>query len=190
MIEWINFSILLISVILAFIFYRMSVKPVALEQKIGDSAYKKCTLYRTIGGIFWITVGLNYILYFFYPLPIPSFRYFPWHYWISLIISLVIFIPAGFLTYKGYNAAGRETAAPTKEQKMFGGIYNKIRHPQLIAESFIWLAIGFLLHSPFLVIFSFVWFVVIYFWARSEEEDLILRYGESYVEYRKKTGMF
>ncbi len=52
------------------------------------------------------------------------------------------------------------------------------------------LAIAFLLHSPFLVLFSFIYFPIFIVICYAEEQDLLLRYGDAYAEYCKRTGAF
>lgn len=73
---------------------------------------------------------------------------------------------------------------------MYGGIYAKIRHPQAVGEVFAWLWIAFLLHSPFLTLFSLVYFPIFILFCYAEERDLLLRYGDAYAEYCKRTGAF
>ena len=74
MIAWVNFIILLLATILTVFYYVKSAGPAALEQKIGPSAYAKCTRYRTLSGIFMGLAGVNYIVYAFYPPAIYSGR--------------------------------------------------------------------------------------------------------------------
>lgn len=73
---------------------------------------------------------------------------------------------------------------------MYGGIYAKIRHPQAVGEYFLFPAIGILLHSPFLTLFSLIYLPVFLILCYAEEADLLLRYGAAYAEYCKRTGAF
>ncbi len=188
MIAWINFVVLIISTLLVLYFYVKSVGPAALEQKIGPAAYKKCTQYRFIAGLFMGVVTINYILYVFYPLPIPLPHTFPWSWWVSALIAVVIALPSGYVWYRGMRDAGEETMVVKKEHTMYGGIYEKIRHPQAVGELPFWWVIAFLLHSPFLVLYSFVWIPIFIAMCLAEERDLRIRYGQAYVEYQKRTG--
>jgi protein-S-isoprenylcysteine O-methyltransferase Ste14 len=130
------------------------------------------------------------IIHFFYPFPIFFLRYFAWDYWISFIIALFIAIPNVVLLFKGIHDAGEETLRPAKEHSLYGGIYNKIRHPQAIGEFGIWWIVPFLLNSPFLAIFSLIWIPIFYLFCIYEERDLMIRYGDFYLEYKAETGMF
>jgi protein-S-isoprenylcysteine O-methyltransferase Ste14 len=188
MIAWLNFVILIISTLLTLYFYVKSVGPAALEQQISLDAYKKCTRYRSIAGLFMGVVTINYILYVFFPLSLPLPTTFPWHWWVSALIAVGIAIPSGYVWIRGMKDAGEETMVVKKEHTMYGGIYQKIRHPQAVGEMPIWWVIAFLLHSPFLVLYSFVWIPIFIAMCKAEERDLLIRYGEPYAEYQKQTG--
>ena len=190
MIEWINFLILIISTMAMAFFYIKSVRPAKLEEKIGEIAYKKCGRYRIIASFFELITVVNFILYFFFPLPVPISQFFIWDYWISVILSTTILIPCSYIMLKGVKDAGREALFPDKEHTLYGGIYEKIRHPQALGEVFIWWAISLLLNSPFLFLYSLVWFPIFYWFCKAEEKDLIIRYGKPYIDYINQTGMF
>jgi protein-S-isoprenylcysteine O-methyltransferase Ste14 len=132
----------------------------------------------------------NYVVYRFYPLPIPVPHTFPWGWPVSTFIAVVIAVPSCYLMVRGVLDAGEETYLPRREHRMYGGIYNKIRHPQAVGEFPLWWAIAFLVNSPFLVLFSFLYVPVWYYMCRAEEKDLLVRYGESYVEYMKRVGFW
>ena len=187
MLNWINLILLVISTALMAFFYIKSVGPAALEQKIGLNAYTRSAYYRITASVFEIIVILNYILYFFLPLPLIT-RFFFWDYWISIILSLLIFFPSLYVMLKGLKDAGRESIVPGKKHLMYGGIYKKIRHPQAAGELVFWWIIALLLNSPFLALFSFIWIPIFYLFCWAEEKDLFVRYGEKYIKYRKNTG--
>jgi protein-S-isoprenylcysteine O-methyltransferase Ste14 len=190
MIAWINFSVLLLATILTVVYYVKSAGPAALEQKIGAAAYAKCTRYRVVSAIFITLAGVNYVVYAFYPLPLPLPRVFPWPYWVSALIAVIIAIPAGILFAWGMKDAGEETMLVKKEHQLYGGIYRKIRHPQAAGEVWYWWVFAFLCHSPFLAIYSLVWLPLFHLMSRAEERDLLIRYGESYKAYMASTGMY
>ena len=188
MIAWINLVVLVASALLVLVFYVKSVRPAALERKIGPDAYARCTRYRTLSGVFMIVALAGYVLYVFHPLQVGLPATFPWHWWVSALIAGVIALPSGWLFYRGVKDAGEETMRPKKEHTLYGGIYEKIRHPQAVGElPFFWV-FAFLLHSPFLALFSFLWVPIFLAMSLAEEKDLALRYGESYEAYRRRTG--
>ncbi|UCH62266.1 MAG: hypothetical protein JSU77_10725 [Fidelibacterota bacterium] len=190
MIPWINLASLVVATKLFLYFYLLSVSPARMEQRVGDKAWRRCTIYRFVSGFFEAVITANYVLYVFYPLPIGLPEHFPWSWWGSIMIGLVIGIPCGYLMYRGLKDAGEETAIVRKEHTLYGGIYERIRHPQAVGEMPLFWAIAFLLHSPFLVLWSFVYVPVFIVMCWGEERDLLLRYGEAYEQYRRRVGQF
>ncbi len=190
MIAWINLGVLLISTLLTILTYMKSAGPAALEKKIGPEAYKVCTRYRIASGILMSLASVSYVIYFYYPLPLPLPRTFPWPWWVSGLIALAIAIPAGWLWLRGMLDAGKETMLVRREHELFGGIYEKVRHPQMLGELPFWWVFSFALHSPFLALYSLVWIPGFLIMTYAEERDLPLRYGEVYEDYRKRTGAF
>lgn len=188
MIPWINFIVLIVAAFLFLYFYVKSVGPAALERKIGEAAYTRCTRYRIVASAFEMIAVGNYIVYFFYPLPIPLSQTFPWAWWVSIIIAILIVIPGGYLMWRGIKDAGEETVVTKKGHVLYGGIYSRMRHPQATGEVTLWWVIAFILNSPFLAIFSVIWLPIFYIFCWAEERDLVIRYGEAYLEYRRNTG--
>lgn len=113
---------------------------------------------------------------------------FPWSWWNSALAALVIAVLGGYIWFKGMKDAGEETMVVKKEHTLYTGIYTKMRHPQASGEVTYWWVIAFLLNSPFLVLFSFVWKPIFYVMCLAEEKDLVICYGEKYLECRKNTG--
>ncbi len=190
MLAWINFGVLLSSSILLLYFYVRSASPAAQEKVIGPRAFKRCSHYRLIAAAFELVITANYALYYFFPLATPLPERFPWPWWVSIVIALMIAIPATIMMLVGVLHVGEETMRPKKEHIMYAGIYAKIRHPQATGEVFLFAVMGLLLHSPFLTLFSLIYFPILLPICYAEEQDLILRYGDSYVEYCRRTGAF
>jgi methanethiol S-methyltransferase len=190
MFAWINFAVLLTASILFVLFYVRSAAPAGREKLIGPRAYRLCYYDRLAAGTFEGLITANYILYYFFPLATPLPDKFPWAWWISLVLAALIGIPATILMVIGVRDAGEEAMRPRKEHVMYGGIYTRLRHPQASGEVFLFLVIAFLLHSPFLAIFSLVYFPLFIVLCYAEEQDLLLRYGDAFAEYCKKTGAF
>ncbi len=188
MIAWINFISMIVSALLCGYFYVKSAGPAALEKKIGEIAYRRCSHYRLIAAIFMSLAIVNYVIYYFYPLALPLPQTFPWDWWISILIGILIAIPGGYIWFRGMKDAGEETMLTKKEHTLYGGIYKKIRHPQALGEITYWWVAAFLLNSPFLALFSFIWIPIFYIMCRAEEKDLEIRYGKKYLEYKRKTG--
>ena len=187
-IEWINIIVLVLATFLFLYYYVKSVSPAQLEQKIGDAAYPKCKTYRLIAGAFEGVTIINYVLYFFYPLPLGLPLVLPWLWSVSVLIAILILIPGLYIMFIGIRDAGEETLEPKKEHTLYDGIYETVRHPQAIGESTLWFPFAFFLNSPFLVLYSFIWFPIFYIMCIAEERDLVIRYGTPYLEYRDRVG--
>ncbi len=188
MFAWLNLVVLLVATALVPYFYIKSAQPAALAQRIGDQAYAECARYRLMSTVAMTVTVISYIVYLFYPLPLPLPAHFPWPWAVSGVIGLVILIPALYLLIRGSMDAGEETMRPRPEHTMYGGIYEKMRHPQAAGESVTWLGAAFLLHSPLLALYSLIWLPIYYWMCRAEEKDLLLRYGQAYRAYMDRTG--
>lgn len=70
------------------------------------------------------------------------------------------------------------------------GLYRKVRHPQY--TGFFLIIIGFLIQWPTiitLVMFPFLMYMY-YRLAKKEEKEMVELFGNEYLEYMKRTGMF
>ena len=190
MIAWINFASLVIASLFFLYFYVLSVSPAALEKLTDTGAYRKCGNYRVVAILFELITVINYVVYYFYPLPTPLPRTFTWPYWISAVIAGVILVPSAALMVVGMVHAGEEASRPKKEHQMYAGIYKFIRHPQATGEVFIWWIIAFFLNSPFLAVFSFIYIPIFLMMCAAEDHDLVLRFGDDFVSYYQSTGAF
>jgi methanethiol S-methyltransferase len=190
MIAWINFSVLLLSSILFLFFYIRSVSPAGREKVIGSQAYQLCYYDRLISGAFELIITTTFILYHFFPLPVLLPPYYPWPWWVSALIAALIGVPAVLLMTIGLRDAGEEALRPKQEHRMYAGIYNRLRHPQTVGEVFLFPVMALLLHSPFLTLFSLIYFPIFILLCYAEEQDLLLRYGDAYARYSQLVGPF
>lgn len=190
MLPWLNFIVLALSTLLFLYFYVQSVSPARLAQKIGERAWRRCMWLRVIAGFFEFVIVANYVVYLFWPLPAGLPERFPWPWWVSIVIAVVIGIPSVWLMVRGMLDAGRETLEPRLEHTMYGGIYKRMRHPQALGEMPAFWVVAFALHSPFLVLWSFIYIPVFLLMSQAEEVDLLLRFGQEYEEYRQRVGVF
>jgi protein-S-isoprenylcysteine O-methyltransferase Ste14 len=190
MLPWLNFIVLIISTLLFLYFYVQSVSPTRLARKIGERAWRRCMWLRVLAGFFEFVIVANYVMYLFYPLSIGLSERFPWQWWISIVIAAVIGIPSVWLMIRGMMDAGRETLEPKRDHTMYDGIYKRMRHPQALGEMPAFWVVAFALHSPFLVLWSFIYIPVFVLMSKAEEVDLLLRFGQEYEEYRQRVGIF
>ena len=131
---------------------------------------------------------LNMIFSIWIPLEEISWVIFSRH-WIGIIIGVAIILPCSVMLFFALKHGGKEHMAALEETTLHMGIYNYIRHPGIIGEMPMYVAIAFCTNSLFLVVWSIV-FIVIYtpIYIYFEEKDLVKRFGEEYINYRENTG--
>ncbi len=168
--------------------YILSVQPMKRKESRGESAWRECSILRSISGIFMFIITANMILWIWFPVSGLDWKVNE-NIWVGIGIGIAMLIPCLILMMKGEIDAGKETLQPSAETKLYGGIYNYIRHPQSLGEFPIYIALGFFINSWFLVIISII-FIVVYvpIMIHYEEQDLVKRFGEPYIEYKKRTG--
>jgi len=113
-----------------------------------------------------------------------------WHQiisWILLIASLILII-YGVILLRMVGKPTDELEATT--QLVTKGIYHFIRHP--LYASLLYLAWGLFFKSPSLLdgCLAVVTTAFLYATARADEKECILKFGEKYNNYMKKTRMF
>ncbi len=133
--------------------------------------------------------------------PFLSMNFWDWFYFIQspesvnplyLVIGLALI--AGGLAIA--TAASRVLSVSTvadmrtdrKAELVTRGIYGRVRHPLYLATILLFLSL--IAVYPFLpvAVFSLSFCIYILIGARLEERKLIVRYGQEYLEYRKKAG--
>ncbi len=190
MFEWINFSLLISSLILFSVLYGISTMPATLSKKRGEKAWKECRNLRIIASVFEGISIITAILWIWYPIPQLNWKIFS-KWWIGFIVGSFITILGAIVLYLGVKHAGKETLTPSQDTEMYGGIYKYIRHPQTTGEMPMFPALALALNSWFLFILLTV-FIIVYMPIIKyfEEKDLVERFGDSYKQYQKKTGAF
>lgn len=186
-----NLLSLLISSLGFSLFYGLSVSPARLARTKGEKAYRLAARYRLICSVCMSIAFINFILYRILPVSSdPLSPTFPWPYPISVAVAAALALPAGMLLVSALKAAGKVTLVPKKEHDLYRGIYEKIRHPQAIGELAFWYVTALLLDTPFLILVAVLYTPIWIVWCFLKEWDLSIRYGEEYLRYQARTGMF
>lgn len=188
LLPWLNFSLLIVSLILFAGFYIPSLMPAKLAEIRGETAWKLCERLRIIGTIFMVVALIAILLWLWFPFPHLAGLIHP-NPWVGIILGLLVFLISLPIWIKGIKDAGAECKTPSKKSKMFGGIYNYIRHPQTLGE-ISWFIAGTLFVNSFFLLILILLFLLIYLpiMLHVEEQDLIKRFGQEYINYREKTG--
>lgn len=184
---WINFFVLIFASILFFGFFYMSIQPVERAKRFGEAAWQQCTRFRHIAVLFEAIRVTNLILWIWIPPSIED-RIMP-EFGFKIPVLIFLSIPFWGILIMAIKDAGTEAMTPSKETKMFGGIYLTIRHPMLISETVIYILYAFALNSWILFIYTIFFIIIVGFIAFIfEERDLVKRFGESYRQYQLQTG--
>ncbi|MFX0060292.1 MAG: methyltransferase family protein [Candidatus Hodarchaeota archaeon] len=184
----INFILLNLCAFLCFFFYILSSMPNTREEKIGEKAWRQSNTLRLISDILWLVLILNIILWIWFPIPILNWKILD-NYSILLLISIPIAFFCVFLIVKAVKDAGTETVKTSKDTEMYQGIYNYIRHPQIFGSVPLFFVLSMIINSLFLLIWLiFLMIIIIPIVIHYEEKDLIKRFGDKYLQYKKETG--
>lgn len=107
---------------------------------------------------------------------------------VYMILTGILLLLLGILILMFSSSQNKE--ARNEKKIASGGPYKYIRHP-------IYTSMYILTGGLGLIFFTWYWFIVmvafIPFWymeCRAEEKEMIKMYGEEYIKYRDKTGMF
>ena len=179
----------MISTFLFSFLYVLSIQPVKRSEKHGEKAWADCKKFRSVSGFLELIMICNIILWVWFPLLLVN----PWiispNIWVGVIVAICLMIPCVIVLIKGVLDAGSESLTPSKETEMYGGIYKYIRHPQSAGEFPVFITMGFIVNSWFIVILMSI-YIVIYvpIMVYYEEKDLVRRFGDKYVKYQEQTG--
>jgi len=107
------------------------------------------------------------------------------------VVGCLLIIFGGSLWIIGVRTLGKNFT-PSLIPKGFEtkGIYSKVRHPVYLGAALFYLGITLSARSIFgiLAAFLLVWPLLAYS-AREEENQMIARFGNKYLEYKKKTRL-
>ena len=185
-----NFLTYLIACVAAVALYTKSVSPAQMGYEKVKDPYALCRQYRMRSIALKLLAFLFFILTRYLPLASVYAVPFRWPQWLLFSLALLLGIPGLALMITGLQDLGSESYSPDKSNKLVTtGIYRTIRHPQSY-ESLIWPAIALGLNSQLMLALGALWIPLGLIMAAAEETDLVIRFGEPYIKYRAKTGMF
>jgi protein-S-isoprenylcysteine O-methyltransferase Ste14 len=129
----------------------------------------------------YILVLLNYKVWFLNPFSILQIFS-----WLLLILSVYVVIAGYLLLKQGKPDSNFENTSVLVKS----GIYGFIRHPLYL--SILLLGTGIVLKDvgTTQILLGFINLTAIYFTARIEEKEMIMKFGDQYRDYMKETKMF
>ena len=190
MLRTLNFLAYIAASAASAILYVASVRPAQMEYEKVPDPYALCRRYRMASVVLMALAFLFFIATRYMPLASVYAAPFGWPRWVSFILALLLGIPGLSLLITGLQDLGSESYAPAKANKLkTRGIYRIIRHPQAY-EALIWPAIAFGMNSQYLLALASPWLLLEIIMVMAEETDLLIRFGDAYIKYRARTGMF
>jgi len=187
-ISTLNFLSLNFSAVLFLYFSIRSVMPVTREEKVGQKAWDDCYQDRLRLSYVLSLMVINMFLWIWFPIEELKLSIFQ-NNMVGILIAIFILIPCSIILYFALKHGGIEHIKPMKKTTLHGGIYQFIRHPGILGEMPLYIAIGFFINSLFITLwatFLVVFYVPVYIYF--EEKDLLKRFGEPYREYKERVG--
>ena len=170
------------------VLYAVSLQPKALSFRFGQRSYQTCGALRYLAMFFEMSVLAGYVLFVFGTE--INFKLTTSNPTVIRILGAGFALAClAFMTYATIKA-GPESATPSEETTLHHGIYDFMRHPQTLGEMLIWFGISVALNSLTLLLFSLIWLPIFIGFTVVEDNDLALRFGEEYLEYSRKVGIF
>ncbi len=148
---------------------------------IREKRYHGITRFFSFESIF-IMVLLNYRFWFRDPFSLHQILS-----WIFLFSSIYPGI-AGYLLLM--NRGKPDGSIERTTQIVNTGIYRYIRHPLYCSLLMLGTGVMFKDPGPFQIVLGIINVLAIYFTARIEEKEMIMKFGQSYKDYMHKTKMF
>jgi protein-S-isoprenylcysteine O-methyltransferase Ste14 len=133
-------------------------------------------------------VVINMIIWTWFPLSSPAWSFNP-NPAVEKIIGFAIDAPHSAILMRGMKDAGKETVQPSKTTRKFGGIYQHVRHPEMLGEMALFIAVALFTNSFFVVLWATLLValgipVLVYY----QEKDLVKRFADAYLDYQRQTG--
>lgn len=188
MISMIAVVLIVVGTVLFSMLYTISVQPKTLSLRVGTKAYRRCGVIRSAAIVFELMTLGGYVLF-----PLGS----TFNFKLTVGSSIAVRIAGGvfaalclsFMTYATLKAGG-ESAVPNELTELHHGIYDYMRHPQTLGEMLSWFGISMVLNSLTLLVYSIVWLPLFIGFTVIEDNDLAVRFGDAYVDYTRRVGMF
>jgi preprotein translocase subunit YajC len=162
MIARINLVVLIVATLLGLYFY---VKRVGFKKTEIQNTQEslKVIKYQTLAELLMTLVGINYVVYFLYPIPLFMPLSFSWGWRVSATIAVAIALLSSYYWWRSLPSQPHPATIL--------GTHDHFQDPQVLSDLSFWWVLGFLLHSPFLVMFSLMWIPIYFLFNWWEHKD-------------------
>jgi len=108
---------------------------------------------------------------------------------VTFTIGLILVIMWFPIFIAGIYYLKRRGAVGQSEKLVINGIYMYVRNPMYSGISFTIIGLGLILNATGIVLAGIFWFVLVFIQCKREERELKDKFGEQYVEYKKKAPL-
>ena len=132
-----------------------------------------------------------------FSLVIVFLGYLGWGFWcgndpVKMSIASSLSLPLGIaLAVIGFGLFGysemKKGSVGEEQELVTTGIYSKVRHPMYIGIILFHIGLPLIFNSFVALMSTVLWAAIIFAWKVFEEKNLVRQFGESYVEYKKRT---
>ncbi len=145
-----------------------------------------------ISGVFWwFSNPALPKLPFELPFKIPIYPMIPLPFWVSIGIGIASLIVMVVLDQLPHRTHKQHDEHPSQISKVITtGFYSKIRHPTYLGAIQFNFGIVIAFRSLWMLLPAILLSLMFYFAARQEEKYLIDKFGDEYIQYKARTGMF
>lgn len=147
---------------------------------------------------FLFSIVIFLLLFLVIPVGLVLLLHLSWYlsiiYPLGIIIGAILVVMGIIIIYLGIKGLrlrySRDSYEKVGEGLVTTGIYSYTRNPMYFGA--IIMILGWFLVIPFtfILISAFLFLVLFYFTARSEEKQLHLKYGKKYLAYKRRVPLF
>lgn len=160
------------------------------RERYGEKAYRKMVLH------FFFWAGILMIAGALRPIWVegPLMGWLPL--WLRILLGIYLMVVGFLLEFRGVKALGIDqvvlvyTVFPERARHVQSELYQFLRHPLYAALSHVALGIAVLSGTLPGLLCALVFVTKLWIWSKIEEKELVEKFGESYLEYRKKVPAF
>jgi len=148
-------------------------------------------VWATSGVFWWFSNPALPKLPFELPFKIPIYPMIPIPFWVGIGIGIASLIVMILLDQLPQRTHKQHDEHPSKITKVITtGFYSKIRHPIYLGAIQFNFGVVFAFRTLWMLLPAILLSLMFYFAARQEEKYLIDKFGEEYIQYKARTGMF
>jgi len=125
------------------------------------------------------------LIYLFVPLKWPYFPVLPENTVLKILSIVIMCVGLIIIIIAWFDLGSGPSFGLDKNKLKTGGIYKYSRNPQLVGYGIFLIVFVMLFSSWFAVGWYVIFLIFSTFMVRSEEEFLVLKYGEEYERYRR-----